>query len=333
MLKSIQIEWFQRFGSGPEFEPVLMSIADVVAGTCVGIASAGRISETDFDLVIIDEASKATPTEALVAMARGKQWVLVGDKRQLPPFIDQRLFKDSFLQQYDLIKGDLETTLFDRLLEGLQKECKYALLSQYRMVPPIGNLISECFYDGKLKSERLDSFSPVLMKCLRRQVTWYSTSNLARKKETVSPNVKSDGESFMNFEEVNKIQDWLTRLENNCRDELIPFSVSVITGYIAQKNLLFREISPTDEQKWQMLRIEINTVDAFQGRESDVLVYSITRSNDKGDLGFLIFEPRLNVALSRGRDALVIFGDANHCINSGNYDNPFKKVLKFIEDK
>src|ERR1700680_1289970 len=79
-LRALQADWLQRFGKDAGFEKVLLSVADVVAGTCIGIASVRSIQDLQFDLVVVDEASKATPTETLVPMSRGKRWVLVGDR-------------------------------------------------------------------------------------------------------------------------------------------------------------------------------------------------------------------------------------------------------------
>jgi len=328
-LQRLQKEWLERFGLGRDFEAALMSVADVVAGTCVGIAGAPGFEETKFDLVILDEASQATPTEALVAMSRGKKWVLVGDQRQLPPFVDEALLKEDLMVHFD--REDLQETIFTRLLNLLPQECQAALFIQHRMIPPIGDLISECFYDHQLKSARPDTSNPSISKILKRPITWYSTSKLPRRRETLYQHPGTDKPSYINLEEARRIQEWLGKLEACARQECTPLDVAVITGYSAQKELLQRELVSTDNEKWQALRIQVNTVDAFQGREADIVIYSVTRSNEQGDIGFLASSPRLNVALSRGRDALVIFGDADHCRSSGILDNPFIKVLDYIQ--
>ena len=183
-LQAIQQEWLQRFGTGEGFDAALLSLANVVAGTCVGIASVQKIADIQFELVVIDEASKATPTEALVAMSQGHRWVLVGDQNQLPPFVEDALSDTNFLKDYDLNREDLEHTLFDRLIKDLPLECKAKLTTQHRMIPTIGNLISECFYDGELNSGRSDGGSSIWAEVMERPVTWYSTSKLQRKRET-----------------------------------------------------------------------------------------------------------------------------------------------------
>src|SRR5262245_57435415 len=104
--------------------------------------------EIEYDLCIVDEASKATATEILVPISRSRRWILVGDQKQLSPFQDPELTKRSLLDKYELQSTDFNSTLFDHLLNTLPQECIAALRVQHRMVPPIGRLISECFYDG-----------------------------------------------------------------------------------------------------------------------------------------------------------------------------------------
>jgi len=169
-LVDIFVEWENRFGRSSEFHGALLSCAQIVAGTCVGMAVRG-IQDVEFDLCIVDEASKASATETLVPLARSHKWVLVGDQQQLPPFLDEQLKKPHNLEPYGLTINDLRNTLFDRLAASLPKECQTGLYVQHRMVPPIGDLISECFYDGKLKSapKALDT---TLIKLFPKPVTW-----------------------------------------------------------------------------------------------------------------------------------------------------------------
>ena len=109
-----------------------LTSAQVIAGTCVGIASIKGIQDVAFDLCIVDEASKATPTEVLVLSSRSRRWILVGDQKQLPPFVDQELDEKEVLGKYGLTNVELSKTLFDRLHELLPRCSKAALTLQYR---------------------------------------------------------------------------------------------------------------------------------------------------------------------------------------------------------
>jgi serine/threonine protein kinase len=325
-LKTLQEEWLARFGSGEEFERALLRMVDVVAGTCVGIASVKGADELDFDLAIMDEASKAAPTEALVPMVRGRRWVLVGDPRQLPPFVDQALLEPDVLSNTTLTLDDLRATIFDRLIKGLPPENRVALNIQHRMLSPIGELISQCFYEGKLLSSRDEPrFRAVVDTLDAACVVWYSTTQLARRREG------QYGTSFHNHEEATRIREWLGMLNLRASHRHEQLKVGVISGYLSQLTVLAQQVQP-DSDRWSHLHIDINSVDAFQGQERDVLVYSVTRSNPRGQLGFLRSPERLNVALSRGRDGLVIFGDSDHCEAAMIGDSRFPQVLQHIRN-
>lgn len=318
-LLKIQTEWFEQFGRNDKFNIPLIKRSQVVAGTCIGIPR--EIQDIEFDLCIVDEASKATATEVLVSMARSHRWILVGDPKQLPPFQDEVSRNPSFLEKYELTQDDIRETLFDRLLRTLPDGCRKMLNIQHRMVAPIGNLVSECFYEGQLKSARTD-IDKDLAKILPKPVTWLTTSNLKNYRE------QSVNSSFNNACEVKVIVEFLKQLNHIAVQAEKKYSVAVLTGYAAQLKLLNRSLN-SEVNNWQTLTVECNTVDAFQGREADISVYSVTRSNKQGKVGFLRDAERLNVALSRGKVGLVIVGDHYFCRTSR--DNPLQRVLDYIE--
>ncbi|MEG4998123.1 AAA domain-containing protein [Microcoleus sp. B4-D4] len=318
-LLSIQTEWFDRFGRNEKFNAPLIKRSQVVAGTCIGIPR--DIQDIEFDLCIVDEASKATATEVLVPMARSHRWILVGDPKQLPPFRDEASRDSDFLEKYELTQDDIRETLFDRLLRTLPDGCRKMLTIQHRMVAPIGNLVSECFYDGQLKSARTD-LDRHLRTVLPQPVTWLTTTKLPNSSE------QSANSSFHNICEVNVIVLLLEQLNQTAVKAQKKYSVAVLTGYAAQLKILNRNLD-SEVNNWQALTVECNTVDAFQGREADIAVYSVTRSNKEGKVGFLRDAERLNVALSRGKVGLVIVGDHHFCRNSS--DNPLHRVLDYVE--
>ena len=318
-LISIQTDWFDCFGRNEKFNEPLIKRSAVVAGTCIGIPK--YIQDIEFDLCIVDEASKATATEVLVPMTRSRRWILVGDTKQLPPFQDEASRNAEFLEKYDLTEDDIRETLFERLLRTLPNNCCKMLAIQHRMVAPIGNLISECFYDGKLASARTD-VDKNLSKILPQPVSWLTTSKLPNYRE------QSANSSYNNISEVNVIISLLRQINQMAKEAEKKYNVAVLSGYAAQLKLLNRGIN-AELNNWTGLTIECDTVDAFQGREADIAVYSITRSNKQGKIGFLRDEARLNVALSRGKVGLIIVGDHHFCRTSS--DNPLYQVLDYIE--
>lgn len=320
-LVDIFVEWENRFGRSSEFHGALLSCAQIVAGTCVGMAVRG-IQDVEFDLCIVDEASKASATETLVPIARSHKWVLVGDQQQLPPFLDEQLKKPHNLEPYGLTINDLRNTLFDRLSASLPHECQTGLYVQHRMVPPIGDLISDCFYSGKLKSapKALDTS---LIKLFPKPVTWITTARQLTRMEVQAK------ESCANPTEVRVICRILQKMNALAVAAKKNYSVAVLTGYSQQHSDLDRSISSLLTEL-SALDIQIHTVDSFQGREADVAIYSVTRCNSKGTIGFLRESERLNVALSRGRLYLAIVGDHLFC-SKAKGENPFKRVVDHID--
>jgi superfamily I DNA and/or RNA helicase len=300
----------------------LIASSQVVAGTCVGVAAVKGLSDLEFDLCIVDEASKATPTEALVPLSRGSRWILVGDTNQLPPFLEEGLKDKSVLEANNLDEGTLSNTLFKRLQEQLPPDCQATLSVQHRMVPEIGGLISQCFYGGQLSSAP-KTWDPAFKPILPKPVVWLTTAALISRAEIPS------GSSFNNPSEAKIIHDLLLRMNGLAETKSHRWKVLVVTGYSEQKSALARTLA-TLLPKLSALNVECNTVDAVQGREADIAVYSVTRSNAVGRMGFLRELRRLNVALSRGRQYLVLVGDHHFCRTAGG-ENPFRRVLEYID--
>ncbi len=323
-------EWTARFGRQDHFEAPFLSMAQVVAGTCLGVAGPRSAGEMEFDLCIVDEASKATATEILVPLSRAKRWVLVGDSKQLPPFQDDALRDDSLLERYDLRHEEVAESLFSYLERRLPASNVLSLRTQRRMIQPINDLISSCFYPGQgLECARGGpdhKFDPVL----KSAVTWLDTSERSGRQQTPA----QVGSGCFNRLECELISARLNALNKQFarrdKERVKPrITVAVITGYADQRAKLERSLNPRSP-RWTHIEILLNTVDAFQGRQADMVIYSVTRSNPFARLGFLKESPRLNVALSRGRDALLIVGDKEFC-RGIHGDNPFRDVIRWID--
>ena len=315
-------DWHARFGRGPEFQAAALVRAQVVAGTCVGLASVPGWEEIEFDLCIVDEASKANATEILIPMSRADRWVLVGDHRQLPPHIDEALLDNQLLSRFELTEDQLRETLFERLRRHLPEQSRAILSEQHRMAPALGNLISSCFYDNELQSASRETPDWLAM-ALKTPVLWLSTSDALKRAE------ERAGTGRTNPLEARCIRNLLGSLNLVAAAAKEKLSVAILAGYREQCEEINRQIAEK-LATWPALEVECNTVDAFQGREVDVAIYSVTRSNDGGRLGFLTERRRLNVALSRGRLGLVIVGDDQFAY-SARGENPFRKVLDYME--
>lgn len=327
-LRTLVAEWMEVFGKTEDFDAPILKRANIVAATCV---TAGRrlVHSVPFDWAIVDEAGRATASEILVPLVCAQRAILVGDERQLPPIVDEMLSPEQ-LEAADISREELETSLFETLVhaaERVRPEMLHMLRTQYRMHPAIGRLVSEVFYEGKLANaagtEALDHSLP----WLDRHIVWLSTSrNRGREESRV-------GNTFANALEADTILRFLQHAEETYRANDVSRTVGIITGYREQRALLTARLAPTDRNRWQALTIEVATVDAFQGRECDILMYSTVRSNHRRALGFLRDRRRLNVALSRGRRLLVVVGDAEMLRQAepDRPDNPFRDVLRYME--
>lgn len=319
-LIDIRSDWDLRFGRGPEFISALISSAQVVAGTCIGIASIRGISAIEFDLCVIDEASKATATEALVPISLASRWVVVGDEQQLPPFVEDDLGRPELQASFDLKPDDLKLTLFTQLSAHLPPECKQSLLVQHRMRRAIGTMVSECFYNGRLKNG--EAAASDALNVFPRPVTWFSTAKIGDRNERMAHL------SYTNPCESRWISGVLREVDAVAAKAERRLRVAILTAYSSQRTDILRRLATGEQPEW--LDIECNTVDAFQGREAHVAIYSVTRCNDRGELGFLRDLRRLNVALSRARYGVAIVGDHVFARNAAG-ENPFRRVVEFIE--
>lgn len=143
--------WFQRLGRGQDFHLPMLSEASVIAGTCVAVGGVRGIDQIRFDLCIVEEASKATVPEVLIPMVLSGVWVLIGDPKQLPPFFDKSADQRSNVE----VDEEARRTILDRFLDpdgGVPRANKTRLSVQHRMIRPIGDLVSNVFYDGNLVS-------------------------------------------------------------------------------------------------------------------------------------------------------------------------------------
>lgn len=314
-------DWTNRLELLDEFDDIFAREASIVVATCVGIASRHTLRNLTYDWVIIDEAARATAPELILPMLLGKKIILVGDHKQLPPIVN--LVQDKGLEKKINTKK-LEKSLFEDVFEACASEAKETLTSQFRMHPVISDLVNKSFYptyniNSKIKADNrkhnLD-FDEVVL--------WLDTSIHSDNKE------EKYNDSYRNNLEVRVIKKELERINKIYADKNINSSVAVISGYNAQKQLLINNIEPKNA-KWTNLKIQIDNIDAFQGSECDIVFYSLVRSNDNYDLGFLRDQRRVNVALSRGKNCLYIVGNKECVLNSQvKQKEGFSKVIQFI---
>ncbi len=274
----------------------------VIASTLVGAANK-LLDGQKFGTVFIDEAAQALEAACWIPIRRVSRVILAGDHCQLPPTV----------KSLEALKGGLGKTLMERIVEN-KPECVSLLEVQYRMNDEIMQFSSDYFYHGKMTSapevaHRLihEGDAPIL---------WFDTSTIELG-EDERDNFREQfvGETFgrINKGEANLtlslLQIYFQRIgKQRILDDRI--DVGIISPYRAQVQYLRRLIKKRAFFKPYRHLISVNTVDGFQGQERDVILISLVRANDTGQIGFLRDLRRMNVAITRARMKLFILGDA-----------------------
>ena len=248
-----------------------------------------------YDLVIIDEAAKATVGEVLVPIVRAKRLLLVGDQKQLPPFLENTTTQA--LQELGISEEDAQYSLFEHLFEMLPRDHRHKLAMQFRMHPSIGDVVSKLFYDDTIKNGPGKDKRPMPAGLFDRKhrVMWIDVKGKNYKVNT----------SWANDLEREEILKVLDRLDRDAQKAGQTLTVAIIAAYLAQANKLKDEI---ERRRWKKLKVKAATVNAFQGREADVVLYSLVRTGD-GSREFIADGRRFNVALSRAKSLLIMIGD------------------------
>ena len=272
----------------------LFGEARVVACTLTGAAN--RVLEGEkYSTLFIDEAAQALEAACWIAIRKAGRVVFAGDHCQLPPTV----------KSIAALKGGLGKTLMERIVE--QKPQVVTLLKvQYRMNEQIMHFSSDYFYHGEVETAPEVSHRGILDYDV--PMMWIDTADVDGKEEFV-------GESFGR---INRAEAELTlhTLElyfqkigkQRILDESI--DVGIISPYRAQVQLLRKMIRAREFFRPYRHLISVNTVDGFQGQERDVVLISLVRSNEGGDIGFLRDLRRMNVAITRARMKLIILGSA-----------------------
>ena len=297
----------------------LFGEARVIACTLVG--SANRLLEGQkFGTLFIDEAAQALEAACWIPIRRVSRVILAGDHCQLPPTV----------KSFAALKAGLGKTLMERIVDN-KPEVVTLLKMQYRMNEEIMRFSSDWFYGNQVESAPEVKFRSILD--LDIPMTWVDTSQfqLPENEESLFKE-QFVGESFGR---INKAEAELTlmALENyfgkigkqRILDERI--DVGVISPYRAQVQYLRRLLKKKDFFKPYRHLISVNTVDGFQGQERDVILISLVRANDEGQIGFLRDLRRMNVAITRARMKLIILGDASTMTRHPFY----KKLYEYID--
>ncbi len=334
-------EWTDSLGSpGANFSEFLAKTRTVVSGTLVGIGyRATGVVQNIFDWVIIDEAGRAAPSELAVAMQAGHRILLVGDHHQLPPTFSEdvrALIRDKFGVSED---SPLFASDFARIFDShYGRQAGATLLTQYRMAPDIGELVSSCFYEGRLETGRGEppEYYDFLSGHMNAQVAWIDTSVLGPRGLEQS---SEDGVDRWNSAEARVVMGILRQLVEAedfmafLEDDLQPDEpgIGIICMYSKQRELIDKmKAEAVWLGEWRRL-VKVDTVDSYQGKENRIVIISTVRNNSSCNPGFLRSANRINVAMSRAMERLYIVGAAGMW-KGRNADLPLGKVYKKLTE-
>lgn len=320
----------------------LFGEARVIACTLVG--SAHRLLEgMKFGTLFIDEAAQALEAACWIPMRRASRVILAGDHCQLPPTV----------KSIAALRAGLGKTLMERIAEN-KPEVVTLLKIQYRMNEDIMRFSSDWFYGGQVESAPQIKYRSILD--FDHPITWIDTSNEENQitiegedapedsASTSSSVSAANQNSDLNFKEqfvgesygrINKAEAELTLLtlaeyftkigkQRVLGDSI---DVGIISPYRAQVQYLKKLIKKYEFFKPYRRLISVNTVDGFQGQERDVILISLVRSNDEGQIGFLKDLRRMNVAMTRARMKLIILGNKDTMTQHPFY----KKLWEYVE--
>lgn len=286
--------------------------SDVITCTLVG-ASHPTLRGKKYKTVFVDEAAQALEPACWIPICRAERVIFAGDHFQLPPTIKSR----------EAANNGLAETLFEKCIKR-HPEAASMLQVQYRMHEDIMGFPSKYFYDDQLiadptiKNHQLPNQSP--MRFIDTAGCGYN--------ETLDPETLSK----YNEDEARLLIHSLEQLVDQIgQQEWIHagYSIGIITPYSAQVAILLGLAEETPQLNEIASLISINTVDAFQGQERDVIAISLVRSNDSGEIGFLNDIRRTNVAITRARKKVIIIGDS-----STLYANPFyNELVEYVQNK
>ncbi len=297
----------------------LFGEARVIASTLVG--SANRLLDgMKFGTLFIDEAAQALEAACWIPMRRVSRVVLAGDHCQLPPTV----------KSMAALKGGLGKTLMERIVEN-KPECVTLLNVQYRMNDEIMRFSSDWFYNGKVTTAQEITRRKSILN-FDRPILWLDTGQIDFGADEPGSKEQFVGENFGRINKgeatltLDSLQAYFTKIgKQRILDEQI--DVGVISPYRAQVQYLRRLIMKREFFKPYRRLITVNTVDGFQGQERDIILISMVRANENGEIGFLRDLRRMNVAMTRARMKLIILGDVATLTRHPFY----KKLWEYVE--
>lgn len=292
----------------------LFEKAQVITCTLVGAANR-LLAGKRFPTVFIDEAAQALEPATWIPILKSDRVIFAGDHCQLPPTVKSQKAE----------RGGLSTTLFEKCMA--RQQVSVMLNVQYRMHEKIMSFSSREFYHSNLKAhETVATQTLATDDWLSQPLIFIDTAGCSFEEKFNQQN-----QSVSNPEEANLLLRYinalLSHLEENALLQL-PFRIGIITPYRAQVEYLQEHIQQYEKTNMYKHLIAVGTVDGFQGQERHIICISLVRSNNRNEIGFLQDIRRMNVALTRAKQMLIVIGDSATLANHPFYKN----FIQYVEE-
>ena len=282
----------------------ILTNAQVITCTLVGAANR-EIKDMHYNTVFIDEAAQALEPACIIPLLRANRIVFAGDHKQLPPTVKSK----------EAIKGGLQKTMFEKTIEN--NSADVMLTIQYRMNEAIMQFSNQIFYDGKLVADNICKNQTVFDGDMPLEFIDTAGTGFVEKHNPQTLSTYNEEEAALI---IKYLTSYIQNVELQGNFHRIS-GIGIISPYKAQTEIIKKYIKNSEIPDYAKLITVIDTADSFQGREKDVIIISLTRSNDKGEIGFLNDTRRMNVAMTRAKKKLIIFGDSATISHNKFYDN------------
>ena len=342
--------WQQVLGSDREQleETMVQHFVKIYAATCMGVNSDRNLKDLEYDVAIVDEAGQIPMYDLLVPLSRSRKVILIGDHMQIPPieenefvsYVMDRLTEERRKKGRDApdqaardqaLRRELEelfsVSLFERLYRDPQLDGAKVLLNrQFRMHPAVAEFISEEFYNGKYESGVTAADRTLEIAGFRNPMYFIDTAGAPDRGETFhEPGYSNRLESEICANillkiicEIREKPERYGSLVQKDKSGRITYDLGVISGYNHQveairaktRKKLVQRYGSEELADTLLDRFSINSVDSFQGRDNQIILFTFVRSNLQHKIGFLTDVRRLNVAMTRCRSLLILVGDS-----------------------
>ncbi|MEZ8302917.1 DEAD/DEAH box helicase [Vibrio splendidus] len=336
-------QWFNKLKTERQqaLYKILIENVNVVGATCIGINTKALFRELDFDVVIVDESGQIQLHNLIVPLSRANKAILVGDHKQLPPVVSDEVLEEVEAKDFGDYKDLYRLSWFEHLWNAAPDDRKIMLDTQFRCPSIISDFVSEAFYEGNyFAGVGMDKKKPLLSYCPQPMI-WIDTTWLENKGEK---STSEEGRAVVqnNVCETNlviellksSIQEMPELAENREIGVIVPYANHVK----AIQNAICRE-----QKRGELLELKmplnelVASVDSFQGQERDLIIFTFTRSNRQGKVGFLADWRRLNVAQTRAKKQLVMIGDSQTLTKGAGRENAhdveFKKAMVLLKSQ